>query len=151
MTVVWSLKKRSVLVPFDFSDASVEAVAVARSFVDTDEAVTVLHVVAPPPPNAPGVLWGTTTPETVREHSEAAVVKAMNDQGLAVHVRTLIGQPAECIVDYVEQEGIELVVIPSHGRTGFKRFLLGSVAERVVRLATAPVLVLRRKSSKKDA
>jgi len=57
-----------------------------------------------------------------------------------VTVRT--GRPHEAILDYVEKAGVDLVTLGSHGRTGVERVLLGSVAERVLRAATSPVLVV---------
>jgi nucleotide-binding universal stress UspA family protein len=61
-----------------------------------------------------------------------------------LHVTVLIGNPGHCIVSFAAEQGADLIVIPSHGRTGLARMLLGSVAERVVRLAHCPVLVLRK-------
>jgi nucleotide-binding universal stress UspA family protein len=56
----------------------------------------------------------------------------------------LVGNPGHCIVDFANEQQADLIVIPSHGRTGIARMLMGSVAERVVRLAHCPVLVLRK-------
>ncbi len=53
------------------------------------------------------------------------------------------GNPVEEIVQYAEKHQIDLLVIGTHGRTGFRRILLGSVAERVVRAAPCPVLTVR--------
>jgi nucleotide-binding universal stress UspA family protein len=52
------------------------------------------------------------------------------------------GRPAVRIVDYAAARGVDLIVLGTHGRTGVDRYLLGSVAERVVRLAGVPVLVV---------
>ena len=52
--------------------------------------------------------------------------------------------PAKAICDYAESHGINLIVVGSHGRGGVERWLLGSVAERVVRHATCNVYVVRR-------
>jgi nucleotide-binding universal stress UspA family protein len=56
----------------------------------------------------------------------------------------LFGDPGHEIADYSQREQADLIVLPSHGRTGISRMLIGSVAERVVRLAHCPVLVLRK-------
>jgi nucleotide-binding universal stress UspA family protein len=53
------------------------------------------------------------------------------------------GVPSETILEYVSAEGIDVVVMGTHGRTGIDRFLIGSVAERVVRHADVPVLTVR--------
>jgi nucleotide-binding universal stress UspA family protein len=55
------------------------------------------------------------------------------------------GDPGQRITAYAEEVGADVIVMPSHGRTGLKRLLLGSVAERVLRLAHCPVLVLKSK------
>jgi nucleotide-binding universal stress UspA family protein len=55
----------------------------------------------------------------------------------------LVGVPHRAIVDYVEDEDIDLVVMGTHGRQGLQRVLVGSVAERVVRTSPAPVLTIR--------
>jgi nucleotide-binding universal stress UspA family protein len=62
-------------------------------------------------------------------------------QGLEMHVR--YGDPGIEITKYAEEVKADLIVMPSHGRRGLKRLLIGSVAERVVRLAHCPVLVLK--------
>jgi nucleotide-binding universal stress UspA family protein len=51
--------------------------------------------------------------------------------------------PAESIVEHAKTETIDVIVIGTHGRSGFSRVLMGSVAERVVRLAPCPVLTVR--------
>ena len=56
-----------------------------------------------------------------------------------------IGDPGHRIADVAAKLGADLIVMPSHGRTGIERMLIGSVAERVLRLAHCPVLVLRGK------
>jgi nucleotide-binding universal stress UspA family protein len=54
----------------------------------------------------------------------------------------LTGAPYRAVVDYADAEDVALVVMGTHGRTGVDRYLLGSVAERVVRLCDRPVLTL---------
>lgn len=59
----------------------------------------------------------------------------------------LIGNPALKIADLAEQLGTDLIIIPSHGRSGLQRLFLESVTEKVLRLAHCPVLVLRTSES----
>lgn len=147
----WDLHKRSVLVPFDFSEASRKALQVARSFVpDLDDprggAVSVIHVITPPPVTAPGrLLRGPFDEERAIAQGFTALREALADAGaqqFEPHVR-VASNPAEEIVGFAEKEQTELIVISSHARKGFDRWLIGSTAERVVRLAPCPVLVLR--------
>jgi nucleotide-binding universal stress UspA family protein len=53
------------------------------------------------------------------------------------------GTPHTAILDYAEEHGVDLVVMGTHGRRGFDRFLLGSVTEKVVRTASVPVMTVR--------
>jgi nucleotide-binding universal stress UspA family protein len=55
----------------------------------------------------------------------------------------LLTHPAEEILDYAEKENISLIIMATHGRTGIKRWALGSVAEKVVRASTKPILLVR--------
>lgn len=64
-----------------------------------------------------------------------------------VNLEARIGDPAEQIVEYASENGNDLIVMGTHGRSGFKRLWLGSVAERVTRTAHCPVLVIRSKSA----
>lgn len=80
-----------------------------------------------------------------REGTETVerVERAATDRGVDVATAVLAGTPVETILDYVADEGIELVVMGTHGRTGVDRYLLGSVTERVVRGSDVSVLVIR--------
>ena len=147
----WTLHKQRVLVPFDFSEASRKALEVARSFVPdlsgpSGASVCVIHVITPPPITAPGrLLRGPFDEERAIAQGFSALREALNDAGMPEfepHVR-VAPNPAEEIVGFAEREQTELIIISSHARTGFDRWLLGSTAERVVRLAPCPVLVLR--------
>ena len=61
----------------------------------------------------------------------------------SVQTKLLMGPTASEITDYAASQQFDLIVIGTHGRTGFRRFLLGSVAEKVVRTAPCPVLAVR--------
>jgi nucleotide-binding universal stress UspA family protein len=59
-----------------------------------------------------------------------------------------LGEPAKEIIDYVEKNGIGLVIMASHGRSGPGRWAFGSVAEKVMRSLDIPVMIVREKRSK---
>ena len=140
----WSAERKLVLVPFDFSDPSVEALEAAKTLVSSEEKLAVLHVIYPPSANSPTVIWGALDDEKAlaraQEHLKEEVHKIA--PGAASHVA--MGDPGDSIVHVAKKLDADMIVIPSHGRRGFQRWLLGSVTERVVRLAECPVLVLRR-------
>ncbi|MCM2370194.1 universal stress protein [Aporhodopirellula aestuarii] len=150
-----------ILVPFDFSEDAQSAVETATGIAEKNDNVTVLHVIDP------GQLYGfddnggyelggglgTVTHESARlaqinEKHQHAALEAMQElfadsayQG--IHLVTTVDVPAEGITKYASTNAIELIVIPSHGQSGFRPSIIGSVAEKVVRLAHCPVLVLR--------
>lgn len=156
----WTLHKRRVLVPFDFSEASRKALHVARTFVPdlgtpTGGTISVIHVITPPPITAPGrLLRGPFDEERAIAQGFTALREALADAQSqsagsgdpAAEFEAIVrvaSNPAEEIVAFAERERTELIVISSHARKGFDRWLIGSTAERVVRLAPCPVLVLR--------
>ena len=88
------------------------------------------------------------TPEQMREMSERARADLARlvpkDMAVVSHeVQVTPGTPATDICRLAKDNGASLIVLSSHGRSGVKHFLLGSVAERVVRHAPCPVLVMR--------
>lgn len=76
--------------------------------------------------------------ETVREAATRG-----RDRGVPTVTEVLQGEPYRTIVDYAETYDIDLVIMPTHGRRGLERFLLGSTTERVVRRSDVPVLTIR--------
>ncbi len=76
--------------------------------------------------------------DVVAEFAERA-----DERHVPVVTDVVQGRPYETIVDYADGQGMDLVVMPTHGRTGLGRFLLGSVTERVVRQSDVPVLTVR--------
>ena len=115
----------------------------------TGARIHVVHVITLPimPAAGPeGLAWMRVLPE-MRAKAQAVVKKAekaIERAGLAHSHNVMEGQDAAgAIVKEAEKVGAGLVVVGSHGRTGIRRMLLGSVAERVVRFAHCPVLVVR--------
>jgi nucleotide-binding universal stress UspA family protein len=137
--------KRLVVVPVDFSEESLAAVAVGRQLVDSPEHLHIIHILIDVAPLEAGEVWGVIDQQPRLEQAEKSLrekLSAPEYQGAKLAV--LLGEPAHGIADYAQDKHAELIVIPSHGRTGITRLLIGSVAERVIRLAHCPVLVLRK-------
>ncbi|WP_416672192.1 universal stress protein [Egbenema bharatensis] len=132
-----------VLVPFDFSDEASKALTNAVEFVGDASRLYVLHVLHRLESTEPSIVWQTIDDNTRRQNVEKAFSEKF-DPALGIHFNVAIGDPGSEILDFAEKNDITLIVIPSHGRTGLGRFFLGSVAERVMRYAHCPVLVLRR-------
>ncbi|MGB3137884.1 MAG: universal stress protein [Nodosilinea sp.] len=134
----------NVLVPIDFSEESNQALDKALSSFDATTTVHVIHVLSPLEPTQPGMVWQTVDDKTRVDHINALFQEKFPGEAYQkVMFAVKTGNPSSEIIDYAEGNSIDLIVIPSHGRTGLSRFFLGSVAERVVRFARCPVLVLR--------
>lgn len=142
--MTWQMPKRSVLVPFDFTEPSAEALKVGATMVENNAGLHVLYVLAPPSTTSPGAIWGDFDESTLTQRAEAAMREEVDEAVPGATLVVKVGDPADAIVGYAADKEMELVVLPSHGRRGFERWLLGSVSERVVRLSPCPVLVLRR-------
>jgi nucleotide-binding universal stress UspA family protein len=137
-------KNRSIVVPVDFSEPSLAAVCTALSLTADPSRIHVLHVLPEISAAAPGVIWDAVSDESRCEHAKTRLKQWLSDTQFAgIELTATVGDPGHKITGHAQAAGADLIVIPSHGRTGLKRLLIGSVAERVVRLAHCPVLVLR--------
>ena len=135
---------KTIVVPFDFSEEATGAIDAALQLAADPSDVHVVYVA--PVLNAiePGLVWEEINDASRAENLRQTFAKQFKDEkyaGLAFHVG--FGEPADGVVEFAENAHAALIVMPSHGRKGLTRLLMGSVAERVVRLAHCPVLVLR--------
>ena len=138
------LARKIVVVPVDFSDLSFAALEGAREMTDDPTQLHVVHVLPILEPADPGIVWHTVDDQSRSRHASEALQKELARRGHdRVQIVVRFGDPGNEIAQYAEQCGAGLVIVSSHGRSGFKRLLIGSVAERIVRLAHCPVLVLK--------
>ena len=145
------LQKKCVVVPIDFSEESFQAIEVAKEFVDEVSHLHLIHVTQPWSEHEIGGTWGQETEEERLQSIKKAIhdrLKDADDQDVQIAVS--IGSPPIEITSYAEEARAELIVMPSHGRTGLKHFALGSVAERVLRRADCPVLVLKKEGDQQQ-
>lgn len=141
-----ALHPNQVLVPTDFSDESAKVVEDWLTQVERPEQLTVLHVAphAAPSEADMAIGWNLESNETRSARLLDMLRKKFSDLKYAnVHFDVKFGTPATEIAKYAENHHTDLIVLPSHGRKGLARMMIGSVAERVVRLAHCPVLVIR--------
>jgi nucleotide-binding universal stress UspA family protein len=142
----WTLddtRKGTVLVPFDFSDASAPALETARSLAGAPERLAAVHVIPPISHASPAFLVGEADEHELVSHAEEALTKALAEAGFeGITHRIRVGDPASEIIEVARELDAALIVMPSRGKTGLRRWMLGSVTERVVRRAPCPVLVL---------
>lgn len=135
----------------DFSETSRLAMAEAAEMARHCGAqLTLVHVHPPPPQVSADLLASARALEelaSVDLARDLAVWRTEAERLAATSVRTALvaGDPAAEILRYARDHGVDLLVLGTHGRTGLKRLVLGSVAERVVRQAPCPVMVVRPK------
>jgi nucleotide-binding universal stress UspA family protein len=139
---------KKLLVPVDFSQASDAALDLAISVAKTSGAsLTLLHVYGIPAYAFPeGFALAPEVLTRIAAGAQEGVerLKALHrDAGVPITALSSAGVPAEDILARARDQGFDLIVMGTHGRTGLKHVLLGSVAERVVRLAPCPVLTVR--------
>ena len=140
---------RKILVPVDFSDHSQraldEAVGLAKTF---GAQIHLLHCYQiHPTAVAP---YGIVVPETFEHDIRMAALQRLSEmrekvaaQGVRVQEHITAHFPAEEIVEMADHLGVDLIVMGTRGLTGLKHVLLGSVAERTIRLAKCPVLTVK--------
>jgi nucleotide-binding universal stress UspA family protein len=154
MTTPWTLdpaREQTVLLPFDFSAPATAAIHTALGLVARPELLWVHHVVPPVSTMSPGFVLGDVTPAELRRRAHAALEEALAAAGIrGVQPRVTIGDPADEILLAVTELDADLIVMPSCGKTGLRRWMLGSVAEKVVRRATCPVLILPVRAEQAD-
>ena len=171
-----SMPFKHLLVPTDFSEPANHALRYAINEAELHGAkVTLLHVLSPDTrtdvhyvsgasdprtdggldPLAGGRLGGDaflSQPEVVRrDHAEEALTQLrdliMNCFQGPWEVEVAIGHPADTIVRIAQERAADLIVMNTRGRTGLQHVLVGSVAEKVVRLAPCPVLTVKHRES----
>ncbi|MBN1560818.1 universal stress protein [candidate division KSB1 bacterium] len=142
-----------ILCPTDFSDPSFEALEFANELaLHFIAELFVLHVVAPVPVDINDTMM--QVPLYVFQHQqqlekssskklEEEIAKRISPK-VTVHSRVVVGNAADQIVKFADDEKVDLIIISTRGQTGLKRLVFGSVAERVVRLAAQPVLTIRQ-------
>lgn len=141
---------KRILVPVDFSALSQEAVSLAAALCRAGGSLELLSVGVLPDPSLNGDSGPSASLQKLAGEmagSRGAALDALrrrlvpSDVSTGIHLRD--GSPAAEIVAAAQELGCDLVVMGTHGRVGLEHFLLGSVAERVVRLSPVPVMLTR--------
>lgn len=135
-----------IVLPVDGSDEAMVASDHAIDLADKyDATLHVLHVVDTRPYDAEGITPTVLKAlETRGEQVVESVAETATDRGVdRVETAVIRGEPHETILEYVEDQDVDLLVMATHGRTGVKRYVLGSVTEKTIRTAPVPVHVVR--------
>ena len=146
---------RSIMVPVDFSSYSNQAVNYAAMIAKKFKTgIMLMHVID-------SLSYSVTDTLKVIEHRRALETiagtlldnlrKQLRGKNLKVKTYLVSGTPYREILKKTQLEKVDLIVMGTHGRTGMEHLLLGSVAERVVRLSPCPVLTVRLSSGRRRA
>jgi nucleotide-binding universal stress UspA family protein len=140
------MKFETILFPCDFSTSEAAAFEYAAELAaESGAKLLIVHVQEPSPIYAEGNFYtGIPLPDY------DAVAKMLADMkparsGVRYEHRLLEGEVAKGVADLARREQADLIVMSSHGRSGFGRFLMGSIAEGVMREAPCPVLIVKPK------
>jgi len=137
---------KHILCPVDFSDFNQTANEYASVLAKSSGAkITYFHV------TLPDVTYGAygyvdIDAERARDQKRLEEIRPTIENIESTYA-VGFGTPATAIVEYAEENDVDLIVIGTHGRTGLSRVVMGSVAEAVVRKATCPVLAIKSDSS----
>jgi len=140
---------KRILVPLDGSSRAEQVLPVAARLAQASGGtIILLHVVTI---TQEAMTYGTFFPPDALDVSAGGgrnylgqLIQRLHLTGMAaVEKYVVIGNPAEKILSLAQEQDVDLIVMASHGYTGFKQWLMGSVAEKVAHHASAPVLIIR--------
>ena len=142
---------KKILCPTDFSEPAMASLQVGIELAENFAAdLLLVHVIGPVQILAGNFAMSGAQAVQIVESMQFEANKQM-DQLLRTQVpghihcdsRIVQGQPGDKITQLAEEEEVDLIVTATHGYSGFNRFLFGSVAERIIRKATCPVLTIK--------
>ena len=134
-----------ILLPFDGSEGAADVLHHAGEIAHWADATIHVLFVADTTRDSVTVIEGHTVDALVREGEEIVeeAEETLRTLGVDYESDVVQGNPAPTIVEYAERYGHDLIVMPTHGRAGLSRYLIGSISEKVVRLSPVPVLTAR--------
>ncbi len=150
---------KHILVTTDLSEAAESAFDYAKEQLELagkeKSKITLLKVIAAVPPASINFEYGLALPnkkgmlEKAYKHATEQIQEIAEEQFAGLPVETVVVKPKKAvyqeIIKFAKTNNVSLIVMSTHGRTGAKHFLLGSVAERVIRRSPCPVMVVPAK------
>lgn len=139
---------KKILVPLDGSELAecvlphVKEVAAGHG----EGKVMLLRIVEPLPAGTPPAVDFEVVRKAGVKAAEdylAGIQAKLNREGLAVETKVLTGRPAETISEFAQREKVDLLTLATHGRSGIRRWVFGSVADKLVSSSSVPVLLIR--------
>lgn len=134
---------QSILTPTDFSDRASKALKYAVSFARAYKAKLILLHVVEPVSYAGEYGYLSLENQAAEAAKELDKVKATIGDDVPVECVTRIGRAFQEVTEFADEKNVDMLVISTHGYTGLKHVLMGSVAEQIVRYAPCPVLTVR--------
>ncbi len=143
-----------ILIPLDGSELAEKALDYARHVTAKDGLMSLLSVVdAPEYPSSVYYPAGLPAFDLNRTELQRDIIPQAEDylrkvaerltgQGFRTQIEVLVGEPASTIVEYAKEHNIDAIVMSTHGRSGFSRWLFGSVANKVLSGACIPVFII---------
>lgn len=143
---------RKIVCPTDFSEPSFKGINTGIELAEHFDAELVLvNVISPVPlmagADAPTGFHIATVMQDMQASAENAISELIEEKvprGLSARSTVVQGKPADEIVRIADEEEADMIVIATHGESGWHKFLFGSVAERTVRTASCPVLTVQQ-------
>lgn len=139
-----------ILVPLDGSQLGQAALPYAEMLHSkTGAGIFLLHVISPPGAVEASLLTGPDWVKLIEVLHKAGedylreVVRQLDERGIKATYEVVTGEPADKIVQYAEAKRASLIAMSTHGRTGLARWVMGSVADKVVHAASMPVWLVR--------
>lgn len=140
---------KKILVPLDGSELSEAALTHVIDITTDCRALEVIlmRIREPLDPNVIGTLDAKIAVELDEAYRDEAsryldkVVATLKEKGIAAKTEILAGNPAEEIIKYSQKNNVDLIIMSTRGRSGISRWVFGSVAEKVIRNSTVPVLI----------
>jgi nucleotide-binding universal stress UspA family protein len=141
---------KKILVPLDGSElAEVVLPHVKEVAAGHDEGkVILLRIVEPLPAGTPPAVDFEVVKKAGVKAGEdylARIQAKLNKEGLTVETKVLTGRPAETISEFAQREKVDLIAIATHGHSGIRRWVFGSVADKLVSSSSVPILLIRPK------
>lgn len=167
-----SLEFKRILCPIDMSTFSLEALKLGVKVAESSGAsMSLLHVIDNPFDELYMTSITQADPALIELYQQQPLKRSRIVSALVDHAEVLLkqfchqwveglprlryavrtGDPFENIIDVAEDHRVDLIVLATHGRTGFKRLLIGNVAEKVVRHAPCPVLTVKSRKAVRAA
>jgi nucleotide-binding universal stress UspA family protein len=142
-----AMNVQHILVPMDFSSDAEQALDWAVGLAQQLQArLTLLHIIYIPVTTEVNLSAYYAELESDAQQRMETYQKRVEGEGLTVDTVLVRGTPFREIVEIAQTKQVDLIIMGTHGRTGMAHLLMGSVAERVVRLAPCPVMVTREKA-----